>query len=344
MLYLNKSLKKIAAIEITLGLILIFGYLWIIFPLYSPWRHLLPSIIFFSLLFFSKYFHQETFKKQGINWENWDTVSKTLLPFTIIAILFTTFIWLNFFTIDFNFASNEKFWLNLLKYPPWAFLQQYILLAFFFKRLKNIFSSPYLSMLLTAILFSLIHFPNPALMSGCFLGGLFWSYAYDKNCNLFSIAISHTLLGVLFANVFCAYTIVGPWADIRWTRQGTIHAWIDSINEKVPNPDKLSIISQKDRKNLLISGWAASATKQKIEEIYIRIDKKDYLVESKLERHDVGNFYKSDKYRNSGYRISIPLAEFQPGPHVIRLKVRLSGNKYWNYPTDKFWFISKKED
>ena len=68
---------------------------------------------------------------------------------------------------------GTKFYSMLLTVPLWALLQQYMLLAFANHRLRVLTGGR--SAAATALMFSLLHFPNPILMIVCAAGGYIWA-------------------------------------------------------------------------------------------------------------------------------------------------------------------------
>ena len=83
------------------------------------------------------------------------------------------------------------------EYVFWAFLQQIGLQIFFTYRMGRIISNPAKAAGVVAVVFSLIHFPNPVLMLFTLIGGFYWSLSYLKAPNLYALAISHGWLAVL---------------------------------------------------------------------------------------------------------------------------------------------------
>jgi hypothetical protein len=93
---------------------------------------------------------------------------------------------------------GTKFYSMLLSVPPWALLQQYMLLAFANRRLRLLTGGR--SAAATALMFALLHFPNPILMIVCAAGGYIWAREYEREPNLFATAITHTVASAFLAN------------------------------------------------------------------------------------------------------------------------------------------------
>jgi hypothetical protein len=93
---------------------------------------------------------------------------------------------------------GTKFYSMLLTVPLWALLQQYMLLAFINHRLRVLTGTR--SSAATALIFALLHFPNPILMIACAAGGYIWAREYEREPNLFATAVTHTVASAFLAN------------------------------------------------------------------------------------------------------------------------------------------------
>jgi hypothetical protein len=93
---------------------------------------------------------------------------------------------------------GAKFYSMLLSVPLWALLQQYMLLAFINHRLRVLTGAR--SAAATALIFALLHFPNPILMIVCAAGGYIWAREYEREPNLFATTVTHTVASAFLAN------------------------------------------------------------------------------------------------------------------------------------------------
>ncbi|MBL4682657.1 MAG: CPBP family intramembrane metalloprotease [Pseudomonadales bacterium] len=84
-------------------------------------------------------------------------------------------------------------------YVAWALVQQYIIVAYIFPRLNVLV--PKYTLVLSAAIFSYLHFPNFSLMNVTFVMGLLWYARYQKYGNWYAIAISHAFLAVVFREI-----------------------------------------------------------------------------------------------------------------------------------------------
>lgn len=91
-------------------------------------------------------------------------------------------------------AGLEKFFHD---YLIWALFQQYVLCGFLAQRLRIFFEGKSENgvIIISAAMFSLIHFPNPTLMIVCFFFGLIAVSTYFSYKNLYALAILHSLIG-----------------------------------------------------------------------------------------------------------------------------------------------------
>jgi membrane protease YdiL (CAAX protease family) len=83
--------------------------------------------------------------------------------------------------------------------PLWGLMQQYVMQGFINRRAQILFGGGSKSVLLVALIFALLHLPNPWLSVATFAGGLVWAYVYQRTPNLLALALSHALMSMLLA-------------------------------------------------------------------------------------------------------------------------------------------------
>ncbi|MEK7834035.1 MAG: CPBP family intramembrane glutamic endopeptidase, partial [Acidobacteriota bacterium] len=140
----------------------------------------------------------------GLSLQNfWQALNLVALP-TLVACSVIAVV--GFLTNSFHLTSH--FWTNLLVLPVWAVIQQYVLQAFIYRRVRWIFISESASpeqkrwrirwaILATAAIFSLTHLPNLMLMVLTLLGALLWSWVYERAPNLFALGLSHAVISLM---------------------------------------------------------------------------------------------------------------------------------------------------
>jgi membrane protease YdiL (CAAX protease family) len=87
-------------------------------------------------------------------------------------------------------------------YAIWALEQEFILNAFFYRRFEWLMGKTTGAVVVTALLFSLVHLPNPVLVPATFLGGLFFVSVFRKFRNIYPLAIAHAVLGLTIGMAF----------------------------------------------------------------------------------------------------------------------------------------------
>jgi len=87
--------------------------------------------------------------------------------------------------------------LSLLMYPIWGIAQQFIILGLVAGNLRNRLPLIWV-ILITALLFSAVHFPNYWLMGGTLILALVYTNVYLKYNNLWALGIIHGWLGSFF--------------------------------------------------------------------------------------------------------------------------------------------------
>ena len=135
-------------------------------------------------------------KQLGIRLDNFLPALADLFPFLAVLVLAVVSIGLASGSI----RLGNRFWSMLAVVPPWALLQQYMLLAFAGHRLRVLLGTGHAATLATAGLFAILHLPNPALTISCAIGGYIWAREYKHRPNLFANAVTHTVASAFVAN------------------------------------------------------------------------------------------------------------------------------------------------
>jgi len=154
-----------------------------------------PVILAVGFMLYSHLERGETIHDIGFRSDNFLAACRLLLlPTLLVVCLIIAAGW---------FINQSIFiapWRNrFLLLPLWALFQQYALNGFINRRAQLALGSGPKSIVLVAIVFSLFHFPNPLLGILTLVGGLIWAAAYQRQANLFALALSHTAASLTLA-------------------------------------------------------------------------------------------------------------------------------------------------
>ena len=96
--------------------------------------------------------------------------------------------------------DRGDFWTNLAVLIPWGLGQQFALQTVFLREAQATVSRP-AGVWIAALMFAILHLPNPFLTLMTGLGALAWCWIYDRYPNLLPLALSHALLtlAILYA-------------------------------------------------------------------------------------------------------------------------------------------------
>ncbi|MFL5729215.1 MAG: type II CAAX prenyl endopeptidase Rce1 family protein, partial [Cytophagaceae bacterium] len=146
----------------------------------------------------------------GFRADNLKSVALKVLPFGLISIA-------GFFLIGYWQGTINLTWHIipiLIIYPIWGTVQQFLMIGLVsgnFQDLRKFSMSKIVNIILTALLFSAVHYPNYWLMMGTFVLAMFYTFIYLKERNVYVLGLFHGWLGGLFF-----YTVVNrdPFLEV----------------------------------------------------------------------------------------------------------------------------------
>jgi len=110
--------------------------------------------------------------------------------------------------------SNPRIVGAFVLYLPWALLQQFVFQFYLLGRLLVLMPVPG-AVAITAVAFSLVHFPRVPVMVVTLVAGAAWALIYRRYRMLLPLAVSHALLGSALHYWVFGRDLLGNWLGVR---------------------------------------------------------------------------------------------------------------------------------
>ena len=177
-----------------LGCALLTGILFILIGYKYRKEYIIYFVLFWSVYILCK---RDKLSEWGLDTKNLRTsflVSTKYFVVILIGIVLYLKITNNGYII-----INQNFMITLFLYLLWGILQQFIIQSMIIRNIKDIFNiDKILLLILSAVLFSIVHINNKTLLILTFFIGLIWTHIYLEHKNIIPIGIYHGILGTIY--------------------------------------------------------------------------------------------------------------------------------------------------
>ncbi len=170
---------------------------WVVFSIGrgSSLALAVPVGLVFGFIFLSHRLRGESAREIGLRVDNFVKAARLLaLPMCLVSALLLS---IGYVVGSLNFL-RWRGGQSILGLPAlgilWGLMQQYALQAFVNRRAQMIWGSGLRSVLFVALMFAVLHLPNPLLTVATFGAGILWAAVYQRAPNVLALALSHGLM------------------------------------------------------------------------------------------------------------------------------------------------------
>jgi membrane protease YdiL (CAAX protease family) len=155
-----------------------------------------PVALAILIVFLSHRLRSESMRDIGFRFDNFfKALSLLAAPLVVTALLCLLIGWrLGTPTNFLRWHPNRYLVLQFAVGFSWALVQQYVLQGFVNRRAMIVAGRGWVSILIVAVVFGLLHLPNIWITAITFVGGLVWAAVYQRVPNLFALAITHSVM------------------------------------------------------------------------------------------------------------------------------------------------------
>lgn len=155
-----------------------------------------PIALAVLLMIVSHRTRAEGLRDLGFRFDNFLPALRLLvIPVVVVAGVVLLVAWTTNTPLDFlRWFRQRNFALQMTFSFGWGLAQQYVLQGFLNRRAMIVLGRGWLSVLLVAAVFGLLHLPNPWITAITFIAGVIWAAIYQRVPNLFALAITHSVM------------------------------------------------------------------------------------------------------------------------------------------------------
>ena len=164
---------------------------------YKIWYIFSACICWMIYIFLRARRDKDTFQNFGFRMEGFKSSLRIIMPISALAVI--TFVGIGLITD--RLLINWHIIPIMLLYPIWGTIQQFLmisLLATHLSQLEGFKLTNFFIVTITAVLFSVVHYPSYELISGTFLLAVLYTIIFIKYRNVWVLGIFHGWLGCFF--------------------------------------------------------------------------------------------------------------------------------------------------